>query len=59
MQQHTNGGYVAVTGHNGEHWPKIPDTDPFPEAELERNRDFIQRCRAHTMPFRKNRKENQ
>lgn len=66
MQQHTNGGYVAVTGHKfktgthgDEHWPKIPDTDPFPEDELERNRDFIQRCRAHTMPFRKNRKENQ
>ena len=39
MQQHTNGGYVAVTGHKfktgthgDEHWPKIPDTEPFPRS---------------------------
>lgn len=51
----TAGGRVGVTGHeptshakDGARWPPIPETEPFPESELVRNREFIQRCRTHT-----------
>lgn len=55
MQHHLNGGYVSVTGHRMrttdntvERWPRIPDPEPFSDAELAAHRKFIQRCRAHT-----------
>ena len=54
MQSHTAIGRVSVTGHkptghakDGARWPPIPETEPFPESELVRNREFIQRCRTH------------
>lgn len=55
MRPHSIIGRVGVTGRkpashfrDGARWPSIPEPEPFPESEIVRNREFLQRCRTHT-----------